>query len=111
MKIRSEANGEGTLVRVEEQRLDAANAGEFKAFLAGVVEGGATAIGVDLTMVAFIDSSGLGALVSGKKRLGERGQIALWGLSSQVRSLFELTQLFKVFEIYESEEDAVRNLR
>lgn len=111
MKIRSEASGGSTILRLEEQRLDAANAADFKAFLAGLVEGGSTAIGVDLTHVSFIDSSGLGALVSGKKRLGERGHIALWGLSPQVRSLFELTQLFKVFEIFESEDDAVEHLR
>ncbi len=111
MKIRSEANGESTLVRVEEERLDAANAADFKAFLAGLIQGGATAVGVDLTRVAFVDSSGLGALVSGRKRLGDRGQFALWGMTPQVRSLFELTQLYKVFEIYQDEADAVSHLR
>ena len=110
MKIRSEASGAAMVVRIEEERVDAANAAEFKAFLAGVVEGGAQAIAVDLTRVAFVDSSGLGALVSGKKRLGDKGAFALWGLSPQVRSLFELTQLHKVFDIYESESDAIAKI-
>jgi anti-sigma B factor antagonist len=110
MKIETEVKGKVTVIRVGEERIDANNAGELKIFAAGLVEGGAGIFGIDLQAVAFIDSSGLGALVAVKKRIGQNGAIGLWGLAPQVRSLFDLTQLYKVFEIFETEADALAAL-
>ncbi|HEU0265271.1 MAG TPA: STAS domain-containing protein, partial [Geobacterales bacterium] len=66
-------------------------------------EGGKKGILVDLNDVRFIDSSGLGALVSGfKNAISHQGTLKLAGLQSQVKSMFELTRLHRVFEIFDS---------
>ena len=64
-------------------------------------EEGKNNIVVDLHDVRFVDSSGLGALVSGFKNASARnGNLKLCGLQPQVKSMFELTRLHRVFEIF-----------
>jgi len=64
---------------------------------------------VDLTDVQFLDSTALSILVQGMKRSRERnGELRLCGLQQPVRMIFELTRLDRVFEIFPSEEEAVR---
>ena len=106
MNIDTENDGGATIVRVREARVDAANSPRLKAHLLALVEDGQLRIGVDLSDVRLIDSSGLGALVTAVKRIGQNGCVMLWGLSREVKAVFELTQLYKVFEIFESEADA-----
>lgn len=63
---------------------------------------------IDLAQVRFIDSSGLGALLSGYKNAGLRsGSFVLAGLQPRVQSMFELTRLHRVFEIYASLQEAL----
>lgn len=63
---------------------------------------------LDFEKVSFIDSSCLGVLVSLTKRIREeKGDIKLSQLSSDVRSIFQITRLDNVFEIYDSNDDAV----
>lgn len=55
---------------------------------------------LDFAGVEYIDSSGLGVLVSMHKRVREQnGKIVLRGLNGEVKKIFELTRLTKVFEI------------
>lgn len=110
MNVDSEKRNRNYIVRIHEKRVDAANAGELKAYLAGLVEAGAKGLGVDMRSLEFLDSSGLGALVSAKKGLGKEGKVVLWGLAESVKTLFELTQLNKVFEILDDEGDALSRL-
>ena len=64
---------------------------------------------VDLSKVEFMDSSGLGALVSGLRRIKERsGSIKLAGPREQILKVFRVTGLDKVFPIFETVEDALR---
>jgi anti-sigma B factor antagonist len=49
--------------------------------------------------VQFIDSSGLGALVSALKRIGRVGHLKVCGLNESLRSMFELTRLNRVIPI------------
>ena len=63
---------------------------------------------VDLKEVRFIDSSGLGALVSGFKNASSRqAELKLSSLQSQVKSMFELTRLHRVFDIYQTVDEAI----
>ncbi|MBN2718017.1 MAG: STAS domain-containing protein [Deltaproteobacteria bacterium] len=98
-----------TIVRFEEQRLDVLVAQELKLELLKLLEGGVGKLGLDLGKVSFVDSSGLGALVAILKKIGSEGALRLWGLTPEVKSVFELTQLYKVFDIYELEQDALSN--
>ena len=82
-------------------RLDAVTAPDLKAQLKRLAKDGHIQLIVDLTDVPFIDSSGLAALVSGLKAVREAGgAMKLAGLSEQTRTVFTLTRLDRVFEIY-----------
>ncbi len=64
---------------------------------------------VDLAAVGFVDSSGLGLLVALLKWTGERGgDVKIANLLKTVRLVFEITRTHKVFEIYDSVDEALR---
>jgi len=65
---------------------------------------------INLDGVSYIDSSGLATLVEMLKRTrGYGGKMRLSNLAAKVKSLFEITKLEKLFDIYETEEEAVSN--
>ncbi|MDD3800704.1 MAG: STAS domain-containing protein [Desulfuromonas thiophila] len=97
-----------TVLTVDEERLDAHNSNELKAQLLNLFEEGKVNVIIDLAAVRFIDSSGLGALVSGFKNASSRnGGVKLCGLQTQVKSMFELTRLHRVFEIFPGIDEAL----
>jgi anti-sigma B factor antagonist len=60
--------------------------------------------------VNYIDSSGLGTLVSGFTTLtGQQGQLKLLNLTKKVHDLLQITKLLTVFEVFEDEVKAVRS--
>ncbi|MBN1142491.1 MAG: STAS domain-containing protein [Deltaproteobacteria bacterium] len=100
--------GKAVVVELKEERLDAHNSNEFKSQMLSLFEGGKNNMVINLKGVRFIDSSGLGALVSGFKNATARnGSLKLCGLQPQVKSMFELTRLHRVFEIFPDTEAAV----
>ncbi|SJM96162.1 Anti-sigma factor antagonist [Crenothrix polyspora] len=95
---------------VHEERIDAHNSGELKTYLLHLIEQGQIQIVVQLEGVRFIDSSGLGALLSGHKNaITKSGKLALVNVQKQVLSMFELTRLNRVFEIYANVDEALNN--
>jgi anti-anti-sigma factor len=83
-------------------------ADEFKQTLVKDIESGKKRIVVDLTDCEFIDSTFLGALVvSLKKITALGGDLKLVGFQPNVRSMFELTRMYRVFESFETKEEAV----
>lgn len=88
-------------VKVLDKRMDAGRAQEFKERLGALIRAGHHFIMLDISEVEFIDSSGLGALVSLLKQLGGQGEIVIGGARDSVASLFKLTRLDKVFQIFE----------
>ncbi|MFO7983230.1 MAG: STAS domain-containing protein [Desulfuromonadales bacterium] len=96
------------LMEIQEERLDAHNSGELKNRMLSLFEEGKVNIVINLGEVRFIDSSGLGALVSGYKNASARnGNLKLCSLQPQVKSMFELTRLHRVFEIFPTTDEAV----
>jgi anti-sigma B factor antagonist len=90
-------------------RLDFNTANNFKKYLKETVEQGQVKIVLDITDVSFIDSSGLGAIVAGLRAANQAGgDVKLAGLSPQIRMIFELARLHKVFEITETAQEAVK---
>lgn len=95
------------LVTVEGQ-LVVANRQEFKQAILDAMEQGARLVVVDFTGSPYIDSSGLGALVSLSRRLRDAGgDLRLVGLNDDLRSLFELTRLDQLFPLFATRDDAV----
>ena len=108
MQLSTEARDGRTVISLREERLDAHNSGEFRDTILGMLEAGGQQVVVDLSGVSFIDSSGLGALLSGYKNATLRsGSFVLAGLQPRVRSMFELTRLHRVFEIFPTVEEAL----
>lgn len=84
------------------------NRQEFKQAILDEVEQGVRMVIVDFTRSAYIDSSGLGALVSLGKRLRESGgDLRLTGLNDDLRTLFELTRLDALFPLFASRDAAI----
>lgn len=108
MNLSIEQKGSAVLLAVHEERLDAHNSSELKAQMLKLFEEGKNNLIVDLQAVRFVDSSGLGALVSGFKNASSRnGSLKLSGLQLQVKSMFELTRLHRVFEIFSDVDEAL----
>ena len=111
MQIETETREGKTLLVLKEERLDAANSGEFREKILALLEKGGQQLVVDLSGVNFIDSSGLGALLSGYKSANLRsGSFILSGLKPRVQSMFELTRLHRVFTIVATVEEAIAKL-
>lgn len=99
-----------TIVRPLLKRLDAAVAPAFKDAVNTLVQSGRQTVVLDLGPVQFMDSSGLGALVSILKNLGSKGKLAVCNTNGAVSSLFKLTRMDKVFVVAESIDDAIRQI-
>ncbi|MFA8343418.1 MAG: STAS domain-containing protein [Rhodothermaceae bacterium] len=100
-------------VLIEIVNLDRATlreAEEFKKILTKNIEQGERKIIVDLSACEFIDSSFLGALVHIlKKVVKTNGDLKLVGFKPAVRSMFELTRMFRVFETHSNLNEAVES--
>jgi anti-sigma B factor antagonist len=108
MKIETQAQDGRIVIAVQEERLDAHNSGELKDRFMRILEEGGRRLVVDLSSVNFIDSSGLGALLSGYKNASQRGgTLILSGPRPRVRAMFDLTRLNRVFEIYPRLQEAL----
>jgi len=92
------------------KRLDATVAPMFKHAVVQVIESGERRLVLDLATVDFVDSSGLGAMVSILKALGGNGQVAICNATGAVANLFRLTRMDKVFTLLGSREEAVARL-
>ncbi len=91
--------------------LDASNASEFKRDITPVLQAN-TKLVLDLGRLRFVDSSGLGAMLSCLRQLSAKsGDLKLCGMSKQVRALFELVRMHRIFDIYATQEEAVRAFR
>jgi anti-sigma B factor antagonist len=78
--------------------IDVATSAALRDELYAVIDGGSTALVVDLSGLGFIDSSGLGVLVGSLKHMRERdGELILSGLTQPARRVFEITGLTDLF--------------
>ncbi|HZO96546.1 MAG TPA: STAS domain-containing protein [Gaiellaceae bacterium] len=88
--------------------VDLYTAPEFKQQLLEVIAQGAGQVIVDLTSTTFIDSTTLGVLVGGVKRLREHdGRLSLVCSDRNITKIFEITGLDRVFPIHATREEAV----
>jgi anti-sigma B factor antagonist len=100
----------GVVVVQVEGQLIVGNRQQLKDMVQEAVQRGATRILIDFSRTGYIDSSGLGALVSISKKVREAGgELRLAGLNDDLRSLFELTKLDTLFSIAETREQALAN--
>jgi anti-sigma B factor antagonist len=78
--------------------------------LRGLVSNGQKKILLNLGEVSYIDSSGIGELVSGFTTVtNSGGQLKLLNLAKRVKDLLQITKLYTVFDVHEDEAEAVRS--
>ena len=107
MGFRVLQNGEVTLVEVEGQ-LIVGNRQELKQQVLDRLEARDRKFVVDFANTGYIDSSGLGVLVSLSKKIREQGgELRLSSLNEDLRTLFELTKLDTLFRIADTKEKAL----
>jgi anti-sigma B factor antagonist len=91
-------------------RLDLSNGGKLKDEVKKVLASGKTSVHLNLKEVEFVNSSGLGALVSIMKEIRlQRGRLTLSDLADYVQEIFDITQLSHIFEIFTTEEEALNS--
>ena len=101
-----------TIVVPQGPRLDAEVAGDFRDILLSRIANGDRKLILDLPAVNFIDSSGLGALVSALKHLTQLdrgGDIRLANVQPSVGAVLEIIRLNRVFSQFPSVDDAVHS--
>jgi anti-sigma B factor antagonist len=85
-------------------------ASAFRDMLRDLAAKGDKKILLNLGEVSYIDSSGIGEMVSGFTTLTNHGgQLKLMGLSKRVKDLLQITKLYTVFEVFDHEADAIRS--
>ena len=101
--------GDVTVVEVEGQ-LIVGNRQELKQKVLDELDRGDRHFLVDFARTGYIDSSGLGALVSLSKKIREHGgELRLANLNDDLKTLFELTKLDTLFQIAETRERALES--
>jgi anti-sigma B factor antagonist len=98
------------VLRPDVPRLDAAVAPAFRTAALEVVNGGERRVLLDLGAVDYLDSSGLGAMVSILKAVGSGGQVCVCNAREPVLQLFKLTRMDRVFPIVGSVDEGVQRL-
>jgi len=107
MSFSIKKDSEIVVVDVEGQ-LIVGNRQELKQKVLDALEGGAKKFVIDFSRTGYIDSSGLGVLVSLSKKIREQGgDLRLAGLNEDLQTLFELTKLDTLFSILKTPEEAV----
>jgi anti-sigma B factor antagonist len=88
--------------------IDVYTAPRLRQAIIDLVEGGATHIVIDMGAVDFLDSTGLGVLVGGLKRVKvQDGELAIVTSQDKILKIFDITGLNKVFSIHDSLDAAV----
>jgi anti-sigma B factor antagonist len=106
--VNTERLGDSTFVIALTGEVDLYTAPEFKQQLLDAISKGAKNVVVDLTGTTFIDSTTLGVLVGGIKRLrGQEGQLSLVCSDRNIAKIFEITGLDRVFQIYPARDEAL----
>ena len=109
--IKTEQLGDGTSLISLAGEVDLYTAPEFKAQLLDVIGKGGTQVIVDFTDTTFIDSTTLGVLVGGVKRLRTNdGELSLVCSDRNITKIFEITGLDRVFTIYPTRDEALQQV-
>ena len=107
MAFQVQKSGDVTLVDVDGQ-LIVGNRQELKQRVLEELEKGERKFVVDFSNTGYIDSSGLGVLVSLSKKIREQGgELRLSSLNEDLRTLFELTKLDTLFRIADDKDQAL----
>jgi anti-sigma B factor antagonist len=110
MKLNVEAKGGVLVARIEENQVGAAIADELRLRIRAELPQSGARLAIDLSKVDFLDSSGLGALVSLLKAVRPCGDLVLFGMRPSVAEILRLTHLDAVFSCEPDEAAALARI-
>ena len=110
MKVAERAIGGHIILEVLESRLGADKVTSFKEAVRRHLDGRCVSVVLDLSMVTFIDSSGLGAILSFLKHMPKGCELIICGTTDPVMSMFRLTRLDRIFTMRNNVEQALSAL-
>ena len=111
IKVTVRAERGGTYVVDLNGEIDVYTSPKVKDALGDLIDKGHYNLLINLEKVRYIDSTGLGVLIGGLKRVREHGgSVRLVCTNPQIRKIFDITGLVKIFGIYDDEEAAMRAL-
>jgi len=109
MEFDVKKNGDTSVLRLRERRLDASISPELKGEFLILCDGKTRHLVIDLSDVEFCDSSGLSALLIAERKMREQGgSVRLVGLQKKVMSLIKISHLDRAFSIYDSLSKALK---
>jgi anti-anti-sigma factor len=112
MELIEEIMGDVVVEIVNSDRATINESHELREALQRKIDAGYNKIIIDLSACEFVDSTFLGVLVSNlKKVVKEGGDLKLVGFKPVVRSMFELTRMFRVFASFSDLQEAIRSFR
>ncbi len=107
LKITSKVENQTALLSIAGE-VDMCSSPEARKEIAALVKKEIPRIVIDLSGVGYMDSSGVATLIEGLQMCNKYdGKLVVAGLRDNVREVFELTKLDKIFEIYEDAEAAL----
>jgi anti-sigma B factor antagonist len=110
VKLTSRQVGDVTVIDAAGRITLGEGASTFREKIRELINNSSKKILLNLGDVTYIDSSGIGELVSGFTTVtNSGGQLKLVGLSKRVKDLLQITKLYTVFEAFEDEAQAVRS--
>ena len=110
LKVDVHPKGEGVMVIVLRGEIGTDTVSQFKEQIDQIVADGQIRLVMDFNEVNYLNSMGLGVVMAILRKVKKsKGDLKLLNLSPSVKELFELTHLTKVFEIFETEDAAVKS--
>ena len=107
MQLTVENSGDIVLVTVHGDHLDASASDEFKRDLAPLLDAH-TKVVLDMSDLRFVDSAGIGAILSCLRRLSAKdGDLKLCGVTKPVRASFEIARMHRIIDILDTREEAL----
>jgi len=111
MKLTREVCNGVAVVTLHENVLDASLIGDFKDVILPILQKESQVV-FDMNQIQFVDSSGVGAILSCLRILNAGGgDLKLCSLTKPVRALFELVRMHKIFDIFETKELAIESFK
>lgn len=108
MKINSRASNEVTILDINGRIVLGDEIAVFKQSISTLIDSGRKRVLLNLRDVPYIDSSGIGELVSAFTKIrNSGGELKLLNLAPKVRTLLEITRLYTVFDVKEDEAAAI----
>ena len=107
MQLTTENIGDVALVSIHSDHLDASVTDELKRDMGPTLDGH-TKVVLDMSELRFVDSAGIGAILSCLRRLSAKdGDLKLCGVTKPVRASFEIARMHRIIDILDTRDEAL----